>query len=74
MEISTISIYFIGTIEELHELCRARCIRFLDIMPGIIGRVAQYALGIDQTEAEIDNARRRFAKENLVHYDYVDRF
>jgi hypothetical protein len=33
---------------------------------GIIGRVARYALGIDQTDAEIDNARRRFGKENLV--------
>ena len=39
----------------------------MNFLAGIIGRIAQYALGIDQTEAEINNARQRFAKENLVH-------
>jgi hypothetical protein len=38
----------------------------MNSLTGIIGRIARYALGIDQTEAEIDNARRRFGTENLV--------
>ena len=57
---------FVSIMKYVHTIIAILLMMMMNSLIGIIGRVAQYVLGIDQTQAEIDNARRRFAQENLV--------